>query len=81
MNEYNQLDTENSKEEYYSLKRKRFSDKVTDTIARSAMFWFLMKTGYNGVYRVNSKKKFNVPFGKNIELILMKTFLMNYQEK
>ena len=50
------------KEEYYYQIREKFNN--TDNKIRTVYFLFLMKAGFNGVYRENSKGKFNVPFGK-----------------
>jgi DNA adenine methylase len=49
-----------SEEFYYDL-RKNIS---TDPVARAARTLFLNKSGYNGLYRLNSNGSFNVPFGK-----------------
>jgi DNA adenine methylase len=51
------------KEEYYSL-RSRFNTRPVDPVEDAALLLYLNKTGYNGLYRVNSKGEFNVPFGR-----------------
>jgi DNA adenine methylase len=50
------------RENYYRL-RDRFNNGGLDTIEDAAILLYLNKTGYNGLYRVNSKGKYNVPFG------------------
>jgi DNA adenine methylase len=51
------------KTEYYRH-RARFNEKPENKIEDAALFLYLNKTGYNGLYRVNSKGDFNVPFGR-----------------
>ena len=50
-----------SKEQYYKV-RSLEPDKL-DTVNRAARLIYLNKTCFNGLYRVNSKGQFNVPFG------------------
>jgi DNA adenine methylase len=52
-----------SEEFYYHL---RSINPKTD-IEKSARTLFLNKTGFNGLYRLNSQGKFNVPFGKKVK--------------
>lgn len=52
----------NSKMFFYQV-RKRFNEKKYSGIKRSAAFIYLNKTCFNGVYRVNRKNEFNVPYG------------------
>jgi DNA adenine methylase len=49
--------------EYYYLIRERYNNKPLDSVMKSAYFIFLNKTCFNGLYRVNKKGSFNVPFG------------------
>ena len=65
--EFIPLSTEERKEYYYS-KRELFNQLKQDksssmSIALAALFIFLNKTCFNGLYRVNSKGGFNVPMG------------------
>ena len=59
------LDAENRKEYYYSkrdLFNKHKQEKILNTDT-AALFIFLNKTCFNGLYRVNSSGLFNVPAG------------------
>lgn len=55
--------TEQQKEYYLSI-RKKFNAKGVTDIENTVLFMFLNRTCFNGLYRVNSKGEFNVPFGK-----------------
>jgi DNA adenine methylase len=51
--------------DYYYEVRSWEPDKLTPA-KRAARMIFLNRTGFNGLYRVNSKGKFNVPFGRYV---------------
>lgn len=62
--EYHSLvDKQEAKKEYYYEKRELFNSRTSDQTTQSAIFIFLNRTCFNGLYRVNSKNKFNVPIG------------------
>lgn len=51
------------KETYYQL-RDRFNSGGLTPVEDASLLLYLNKTGYNGLYRVNSCGNFNVPFGR-----------------
>ena len=61
LNNYKKEHMNNPKEFYYK-QREEFNN-TKDALLKSALFVYLNKTCFNGLYRVNSKGKYNVPMG------------------
>lgn len=58
----------NSEEHYYSV--RVLYNKSKPSISQSARFIYLNKTNFNGIFRVNTKGEYNVPYGYKKTLAL-----------
>jgi DNA adenine methylase len=61
--ELNEHDYRYDKDRYYEI--RAWNPQELSPMARVARTIYLNKTGFNGLYRVNSKGLFNVPFGRH----------------
>ncbi len=62
--EHNSFDDKEKSKGYYYAKRERFNELILDeefSLERCALFMYLNKSCFNGLYRVNANGLFNVP--------------------
>lgn len=71
------LAMENDAALYYAH-RRRFNDLITSggaaTREAAALFYYLNRTGYNGLCRFNKRGEFNVPFGRHLTINYVRDF-------
>lgn len=69
---------------YYSM-RTRFNDLLAaghaETAEAAGIFYYLNRTGYNGLCRFNRRGRFNVPFGRYSANLEYKKDFSEYVEK
>jgi len=71
-----------NQEAFYYQARERFNQLIHQKTYRNAeaasLFYFLIRTGFNGLCRFNRQGEFNVPFGRH-HRIHYKTHFLDYQ--
>jgi len=71
------LDMDNDSAAFYAH-RLRFNDLLaagrTHTVETASLFYYLNRTGYNGLCRFNSRDQFNVPFGRYARITYTRDF-------
>ena len=82
--QYLGIKSEDARKEFYLEMRRRFNEDALNSLDKTAILIFLNRTCFNGLYRENTKGKFNGPFGRytnpticNEEVIYADSELLN----
>jgi len=69
----------NEPDRYYEL-RERFNQS-SEAAERASLLLYLNRHGYNGLYRVNSKGRFNVPHGRYRKPLFPQPAMLAFRER
>ena len=70
-----------SDKKMFFLEQRENFNATKKSVQKSALFIFLNKTGYNGMYRENSKGEYNIPFGQMKDPVICNKDLLEKTSK
>ena len=70
-----------SDKKMFFLEQRENFNTIKKSVQKSALFIFLNKTGFNGMYRENSKGEYNIPFGQMKDPVICNKDLLEKTSK
>lgn len=79
--EYKSIPQEEERKNFFLRMRDRYNLKNLEPVENTTLFFFLNRTCFNGLYRVNKNGLFNVPFGRYANPIICDPELLREDSK